>query len=69
MTDDAAPERTALQETWPLAVLLLCIFHFLANQWKCILETCKQQERKSMMALVYEVCTNFFFFMYFTLII
>ena len=33
MTDDSSAERSALQEVWPNAVLLLCNFHFLQSRW------------------------------------
>ena len=33
MTDDSSAERNSLKSTWPLALLLLCIFHVLKSVW------------------------------------
>lgn len=34
MTDDSTAERNALQESFPQAILLLCIFHVLQAAWR-----------------------------------
>jgi hypothetical protein len=38
LTDNCKEERNALQFTWPLATLLLCIFHILQQTWRWLLE-------------------------------
>ena len=34
LTDDSSAERNALSFTWPMAYLLLCIFHLLQSTWR-----------------------------------
>jgi hypothetical protein len=55
MTDDSAAERGSLADVWPLAVLLLCIFHFLSNEWTFLLSNCKKKDRRRLMKMFYEV--------------
>lgn len=38
MTDDSKPEREALHDIWPLAVLLLCLFHICQAVWRWLLD-------------------------------
>jgi hypothetical protein len=55
MTDDSAAERAALAEVWPLAVLLLCIFHVLQAEWRWLLSNTKKEDRQKIMYLFRKV--------------
>ena len=38
MTDNCNEERNALTATWPMCILLLCVFHVLQQLWKWLYE-------------------------------
>ena len=52
MTDDCDAERIALAETWPDAVLLLCVFHVLQAIWTWLWDGKHQIEHKDRQTLL-----------------
>lgn len=58
MTDDSGPERKALKTHFPLAYLLLCIFHVCQAIWRWLCESShgiKKDSRQALMSLFRDV--------------
>lgn len=49
MTDDCKAERNALRAIWPTAVLILCAFHVLKNEWSWLMSNEDKSVRQELM--------------------
>ena len=55
MTDNCAPERSALKSVWPTARQYLCPFHILQQVWRWLLDSkhgVKKGERQQLLGIV-----------------